>query len=306
VNKWREIVKKLKWLFIAAIAMIVGNGICLKNICKIIDDNEERIPIEISTGLTEREFNSVISEFLTVNKPLAKAQGFELVIQNRWLDATVNANTIVKDKKWIINAYGGLARYDGMTADAYTMVLCHELGHHLGGFPKIGWASNEGQSDYYAASKCFPRMAASKKKAINVPNIVTKQCSLLHKSKQEIRLCEKTSMVGLQLANILNSLSRLFAPLNCVLDPLKPVYCPQNLLIDISFSTPDKVEVLKTYNGHPEAQCRLDTYFAGAICNMPHNEDFSNSNAITGACAEERGDKIGVRPRCWYKPELFI
>jgi len=77
-------------------------------------------------------------------------------------------------------------------------------------------------------------------------------------------------------------------------------------LTDISFSTPDQAEVTKTFNGHPEAQCRLDTYFAGAICNMPHDEDFSSSDPIKGACAEERGDKIGVRPHCWYKPQSFF
>lgn len=296
--------KKIQWLVILAIAMIVGDGICPKNICRIIDDNQEEIPIEIETGITEKQFKSVISDFIKTNNPLVKEQGYELVIQNKWSDPTVNANTYVSGKKWIINAYGGLARFEGMTSDAYTMVLCHELGHHLGGFPKIGWASNEGQSDYYATSKCFPRMAASKKKALNVPEVVTKQCSLLHKSQDEIQLCEKSSMVGFELATVLNNLSRLFAPMNCTVDPLKPFSCPENYLTDISFSTPDKAEVSKTYNGHPQAQCRLDTYFAGAICNMPHDEDFSDNNAITGACAEEKGDKIGIRPHCWYKPEF--
>lgn len=277
-----------------------------KNICHIVEENNEQIPIEIQTGITENEFKSVISEFIKVNKSLVKEKGYELVIQNKWDDSTVNASTYVNGKKWIINAYGGLARYEGMTSDAYTMVLCHELGHHLGGFPSIGWASNEGQSDYYATSKCFPRMSASKKKVSNVPGIVTQQCSLLHKSQDEIDMCEKSSMVGFELASVLNSLARLFTPMNCTLNPIKPFSCPQNFLTDISFSTPDQSEVSKTFNGHPEAQCRLDTYFAGAICNMPHNEDFSSSDPVAGACSEERGDKIGIRPRCWYKPQSFF
>ena len=299
--------KKLrKFSYIFAVAIIAGTILLPKNICNIVEENNEQIPIDIETGITEKEFKVVVSEFIRVNKPLAKEKGYELVIQNKWDDSTVNASTYVSGKKWVINAYGGLARYEGMTSDAYTMVLCHELGHHLGGFPSIGWASNEGQSDYYATSKCFPRMSASKKKALNVPEVVTKQCSLLHKSQDEIDMCEKSSMVGFELASVLNNLARLFTPMNCTLNPVKPFSCPQNFLTDISFSTPDQAEVTKTFNGHPEAQCRLDTYFAGAICNMPHDEDFSSSDPIKGACAEERGDKIGVRPHCWYKPQSFF
>lgn len=302
--------KKLKlFTFIFAIAMIAGDTLCPNHKCAIIQDNDVQIPVENNTGITKLEFDEILEEFLKVNKPLAKKEGFELVIENKWTDSTVNASTYVSGKKWIINAYGGLARYEGMSADAYTMVLCHELGHHLGGFPKIGrrsWASNEGQSDYYAAAKCFPRMAASKKKAFNVPKIVTETCSYLHKSRQEIEMCEKTSMTGYELASVLNSLSREFIPVNCTLDPLQPFSCPPNLLTDINFSTPDKNEVSKTYDGHPAAQCRLDTYFAGAVCNMPHNEDFSRENPIIGACAEERGDKIGIRPHCWYKPVSYL
>lgn len=299
--------KKLKWfVMFFAIAMIAGDTICPKHICHIVQENDEQIPIQVETGISEKQFKSVIEEFIKVNKPLVEEKGFELVIENKWDNPVVNANTYVKGKKWIINAYGGLARFEGMTSDAYTMVLCHELGHHLGGFPKRGWASNEGQSDYYATSKCFPRMSASKKKAVNVPEIVTQQCSLLHKSQNEIRLCEKSSMVGFELASVLNDLSRMLTSMDCVLNPLKPVYCPQNYLTDISFSTPDKTEVSETYNGHPEAQCRLDTYVAGAVCNMSHDEDFADDNPVTGACAEERGDKIGVRPHCWYKPDSFF
>ena len=286
--------KKMKWLFILVVMMTAGHQISVKdNTCQIIQENSEQIPVNADTGITEAEFNSILSEFIKVNNPLVKEQGFELVIENKWKDSTVNASTYTKGKKWIINAYGGLARYEGMTADAYTMVLCHELGHHMGGFPKIGtsWASNEGQSDYYATAKCFPRMSYSRKKAFNVPEIVTEGCSLLHKSQKEIQLCEKSSLIGFELASVLDSLSRRANKIS-------------RLEGGISFSTPDKTEVEKTYSGHPKAQCRLDTYFAGAMCNMPHTEDFADDNAITGACAEEKGDKIAVRPHCWYKPSL--
>jgi hypothetical protein len=57
--------------------------------------------------------------------------------------------------------YGGLARHGEITPDGFALVLCHEIGHHLGGVPRYsganGWASNEGQSDYFAATKCLRR-----------------------------------------------------------------------------------------------------------------------------------------------------
>lgn len=273
-------------------------------LCKILPANNIDVPVEANTGITEVEFNAVIDEFLKVNKPLAKAKGYDLVIKNQWTDGTVNASTIVQGNKWVINAYGGLARYENMNADTYMLVLCHELGHHLGGFPAQGWASNEGESDYYAASKCFPRMSYSRAKSFFTPDVVSKKCSLMHKSQTEINICEKTSMTALNLANILNNMSRDLFPLDCVEMHQFSTYCNSLLMGDISFNTPDKRQVTVTDDRHPNAQCRLDTYFAGAVCGVPYTEDLSQDNPIQGACAEEKGDKVGVRPRCWYKPNL--
>lgn len=56
---------------------------------------------------------------------------------------------------------GGTTRVEGMTKDAYAAVVCHELGHVLGGAPYqtingVEWASAEGQADFFAASVCLP------------------------------------------------------------------------------------------------------------------------------------------------------
>lgn len=254
-----------------------------KNLCNFVPDNNFFIPINADAGISEIEFNAVLNEFERVMGPVVKDKGYTLQINRKWTDSTVNANTTVQGDKWVINAFGGLARYEGMDADAFMMVMCHELGHHLGGYPNRGWASNEGQSDYYATSKCYPKMTYSKTKSLNVPSIVTKKCSALHKSKDEISICENGSMIGYTLASVLNSLSG----------------SPS----EIDFATPDNSEVLKTNNNHPKAQCRLDTYFAGAVCNMSYLDEFSPNSPIPGACAEEKGDRIGVRPHCWYKPQ---
>ena len=69
-----------------------------------------------------------------------------------------------------------------------------------------------------------------------------------------------------------------------------------------SFSTPSTEVVDKTFEQHPVSQCRLDTYFNGSICGVAATEDFGQDDGATGACAQEKGDKIGYRPTCWYKP----
>lgn len=58
--------------------------------------------------------------------------------------------------------WGGTTRVKGMTKDAYAAIVCHELGHVLGGAPYqtisgAQWASAEGQADFFAASVCLPR-----------------------------------------------------------------------------------------------------------------------------------------------------
>jgi hypothetical protein len=54
-----------------------------------------------------------------------------------------------------------------------TLIICHELGHHVGGFPFVSgtpfggyWAATEGQSDYYSTQVCA-RTMWDKETAIN-------------------------------------------------------------------------------------------------------------------------------------------
>ncbi len=64
--------------------------------------------------------------------------------------------------KFSINFWGGLARIPEMLEETWAFVVCHELGHILGGNPKMElknyeWASSEGQSDHFAAVECLPK-----------------------------------------------------------------------------------------------------------------------------------------------------
>lgn len=271
-----------------------------KEHCDFIPKNDLKIPVgaNLQGGITEDEFNDVINKVVKFYEPIVKQKGGKLKVNRLWTDDTVNASAQRQGKYWVLNMYGGLARHAETTVDGFALVVCHELGHHLGGFPQYGtsqgtadWASNEGQSDYFATMKCFRRVFEKENNsevisAMSVPSIVSDQCATTFKSTAEIDLCIRGSMGGKVLANLLWSLANANNPL-----ARKP-----------SFETPDQTQVQATKDGHPKAQCRLDTYFAGSICSASYTDDFGETDPVTGACAMENGDTSGTRPLCWYKP----
>lgn len=272
-------------------------------LCDFAPQNDLNIPAGLEMmgeGIDEATFNAVIDRVLKVYQPLVAQKGGKLQVTRKWSDGTVNASATRTGKVWNLNMYGGLARYKTMTADGFAMVMCHELGHHMGGFPRTkgllgsSWASNEGQSDYFATMKCFRRVYGEDDnvaivKPMDVPQLVTATCTKTWKSQKEIALCERSAMTSLVLANTLYTLGRSSAT------PREPANAP-------AFNTPTTASVSQTDNSHPLAQCRLDTYFSGALCGIAFTEDFAQDNAIGGACAEEKGDKFAFRPHCWYKP----
>jgi hypothetical protein len=71
---------------------------------------------------------------------------------------------------------------------------------------------------------------------------------------------------------------------------------------NMAFSTPDPAIVKKTFNAHPKAQCRMDTYLSGSLCDKAFSEDVSDKNPIDGTCIKKDGYAVGTRPLCWYKP----
>ena len=276
-------------------------------LCHFAPENDRRIPVngfeKFLGGIDQQQFNRVIAKVSDVYTPIVKALGATLNFKNLWTDDTVNSSAEQHGKEWVVNAYGGLARHPMMTPDAMAMVFCHEMGHHLGGAPKYSsifggnWASNEGQSDYFATAKCWRRLTLQEDNvgmvaSMNVPQKVAAECAVGRTDQNEIALCQRGAMVGKILAEVLNDLGK---------DGASP-----------TFETPDTTQVSKTNDNHPQSQCRLDTYLSGALCTAPYTVEFDKKDATVGACNQEKGDKAGFRPRCWYKAksgeaaELFI
>ena len=257
-----------------------------------LPDNDLSIPADSKTltGISEAEFNAVIDKLETIYTPIVSRMGGRLTINRKWEDPTVNANA-TRLGGWMVNMYGGLARHAAITSDGFALVLCHEIGHHLGGAPKVRslfnrWASNEGQSDYFATAKCLRQAFlhddnASIVRALNAPATLVAACNKQWVNKDDRNICIRSGMAGVSVAG-------LFAALRN-----QP---------EAKFETPDRNVVKKTDDAHPAHQCRLDTYFQGALCEKSFNEDVSQKDEVQGTCHGSTGHTIGLRPLCWFKP----
>ncbi len=245
----------------------------------------------LGSGLSEEEFNHVIASALTVMSPeVLKLLNKKLIIEKDWNNAAVDAYATRDDlNNPVVVLSGGLARHPLMTKDAFLLLICHEIGHHLGGAPKIlrgnsglrGWSSAEGQADYYATSKCLPLFY---KTGIDVKEFDTDQDAGDYKTA--LSKCRDNTCARIVLAGL--SVSRFFASL------VSGTREPQLQLSD-------NTKVQKTIYNHPNPQCRLDTYFSGAICESGKDVPFDLSDPKIGACTTDSG----ARPACWFYEKDF-
>lgn len=259
-----------------------------------MEENDMRFPVTqmAESNITYEQFDKTIKELRALYKDEAYRLGGTLYIYGDWANPKVNAYAIRLGQgfTWEIFVFGGLARHPEMTLDGLSLVICHEIGHHLGGAPKIKgflgrkmWASNEGQSDYFATLKCGKKYFEKENniefvKGLNVPSYVTNECSKRYSGAQEIALCQRLAMASKAVVSIFQDGHK------------------------VNFETPSKKKVWKTDDKHPASQCRLDSYFAGVLCDKDPNDRVDQEDVEEGVCTRHEGYEREARPRCWYKP----
>lgn len=256
----------------------------------------------LAENMTEEEFNDIIDRVEDYYAPIIEEFGARLRISRRWEDTTVNAYAQQQGRTWIVTMFGGLARRPEVTPDGFMLVVCHEMGHHVGGFPfSSRWAANEGQSDYFATHACARNIwiddtATNASFRDTVDETAKMKCDIAYNDIAEQNLCYRSAMAGKSLAVLLGALRNSEVP---------------------TFETPDESEVSRTNNAHPEAQCRLDTYFAGALCSDLEWDDLaipgksvrnSRQAEITSlkySCSQKNPDhEISMRPKCWFAQKV--
>jgi hypothetical protein len=207
-----------------------------------------------SGGLNETQFGQVIDKVAEALQPSVALHGGSLVVNRLWTTATVNASSGQLFGTWTVNMYGGLARRPEITVDGFTLVMCHEMGHHLGGFPFYSlmgrWAAAEGQADYFATEVCAHKVwqneaVENARFRSDVDQTAKAKCDGIWSNPDDQNLCYRTSAASQSLASLLSVLDKSAVP---------------------QFSTPDKLEVTTTNASYGSTQCRLDTYLNGSLC----------------------------------------
>lgn len=243
----------------------------------------------LANDMTEKEFKDAIKSFEKFFNPsIERDHNAELIVFGSWGSNTVNAYAEKAPKKVMITIYGGLARHKAITLDGFKAVLCHELGHHFGGYPKKStnvWSSAEGQADYYATMKCLRRLWENENNQLAlgeqvIPTALKNECAQTYTDAKNQSLCHRMGLAGRSVALMIQDLDH---------DSIEP-----------KFETPDPLVVRAMNYLHPYSQCRLDTYFQGAICPVSESVEFDDHEQTEGACHPKLGDKRGLRPKCWF------
>lgn len=270
----------------------------VQHLCSgFLPENDMRIPIgaPIAGGLTESDFNAVLDKVEAYYRPIIQRKGGTLKVNRYWTDDTVNASANQMGSTWAINMYGGLARHPQITKDGFMLVACHEIGHHIGGAPKgagwfgVSWATNEGGADYFATLRCMRFMHTAQENmdwvtqnAADIDPVAKLRCEEIYQTQDEENICIRSSMAGMSGTMLFYAMRQQEKP------PM--------------FNTPDPKIVGRMDDAHPATQCRLDTYYNGALCVNDLNVELSDTNPNVGTCTAANGQRDGLRPLCWFKP----
>lgn len=253
-------------------------------------------------ALTEKESLDLLERFHNEFAPIVASHGAQLFTE---LDYTATspgamATRSANHKKWFIKIWGGFPKYPSTTGDSYTLILCHEMGHHIGGYPFYAhdlaeWAAAEGQADYWATQACAKRLWRNETE-VNAAyaNVKDSGCESIFSNIQEVNLCK-----------------RLYRATEVYAEMESKTYDDGRA----SIKKRDTSEVKELQVSHPKSQCRIDSTLMGVWCTK--NFDFSiipgrgnplgqntisaEKEARANSCFATDGFEFGNRPRCWFK-----
>lgn len=256
------------------------------------------------SSMTEAEFNTAIDIVTAHYEQIVKGFKVKLAVVKSWSDDTVNAYASQSFGTWKVEVMGGLARHPKINADGLTSVVCHELGHHLAGFPfyQFQAMASEGQADYFAAFVCTRELWKNdiQKNATfrgKVDGYAKEECDRAWRATADQDLCYRIAAAALPLAELTAEAYKSKMP---------------------KFTEKDTSEVTETFLRHPEGQCRLDTAIAATGCDArfsstvipgkkhPKGQESldAEEEAAKYSCLRAADYTKGLRSRCWFKPRI--
>jgi hypothetical protein len=259
--------------------------------------------VKASAALTEAESLAVQKIFQDYFAPIVATHGAKLITELDYTFTTPGAmaTRTMDHKKWFVKIFGGIPKFHSATADTYTLILCHELGHHLGGYPFYSheagsWLSSEGQADYWATQACTKALWRNDFE-INAgfADLKDTGCETHSEDINEVNLCKRIYHAIDVNAELEGKMASGRAP---------------------SIKRRDNSVVKELFVSHPKAQCRVDSALMGLRCTrefnfstIPGRKNPLGQNTISAekearasSCFASDGFSTGTRPLCWFKP----
>lgn len=244
-------------------------------------------------GLSEADFKGLIDRVRKVYDPVFESKGYAVEYLLYWDVNEGNAMTSEsKDEKkaWFLFS-GGLLRARYMTKDGFLFAACHEIGHHLGGFPKekdLPWCSTEGQADYFANLKCMKEILRgdpenAKAVDLKLPGNIVRRCRKTYSDEESFQICLRSTKAAEDAYKFLQAKE-------------------SGKDADESLFNRFMMPVSETIMRYPDLTCRAETAYRGAICDR--QGELSDTDETAGVCHKKNGDRIGMRPSCWFKPQV--
>lgn len=265
--------------FIALLLTVLWSNIALSSFLPENDLWKEDSIYKAKSNIDEQTFYQITSAAQIIYTPIIEGMGKDFTVNADWNDSTVNAYASQRGSKWAISFFGGLARRPEVTPEGFALVVCHEIGHHLAGYPNYPDSpmSNEGNSDFFSTASCARKIFA-KDSPLKLPFIselrAITACNR-HATFDDREICKRSYVGGLSLAHLLANLGRQKLP---------------------KYETYSRKRVRVTRDSHPDAQCRLDTYYWGAMCKAKWDDSSipeTKDDFLNNSCPN--------RPACWFK-----
>lgn len=258
---------------------------------------KEEIKVVVDPNKTEEKFKRITNRVAALYSGTIRERDVEFEIIQDWKSDVVNAYAQKLPGKWRLTFLGGLYREAPVTDDALALTACHEMGHLIGGAPYIngseGQLTIEGQSDFWGSAVCLKRYFQEFPETVYLEEGLPKySCDIQYYGDEKAQNnCYRSYLAGKAMAAMLAG--------------------PQGEKPELD--SPDYKRLSYTDQRHPKAQCRLDTYIAGSMCDLGEtNFDFDDKTAksklTTDFLCNERTAtsdvKVEKRPKCWFNEKL--